>query len=96
MNSDALEKIYNGSITKWSEILGEEFGGNSLTGVGCTPASDKITPVVRNDGSGTTHIFKRYLALINPSRRNSKRKTPARTAGANWPKARRAKSPANR
>ena len=66
MNSDAIEKIYKGDITKWSEILGESFGGNELTGVGCTPAADTITPVVRNDGSGTTHIFKRYFALIDP------------------------------
>ena len=67
MNSDALEKIYNGTITKWSGILGESFGGNALTGVGCTPETDKFTPVVRNDGSGTTHIFKRYFALIDPA-----------------------------
>jgi len=66
MNSEALEKIYKGEITKWSEILGSSFGGNELTGAGCTPSTDVITPVVRNDGSGTTHIFKRYFALIDP------------------------------
>ena len=102
MNSDALEKIYNGTITKWSEILGESFGGNELTGVGCEPSKDAITPVVRNDGSGTTHIFKRYLALINPEGKFEAEDggtytwgelaegTPSKTAGKTlnqmWPK----------
>ncbi len=67
MNGQTLEEIYSGGVTKWSQILGSEFGGNSLTGAGCTPETDTFTPVVRNDGSGTTHIFKRYLALLDPT-----------------------------
>ncbi len=61
MNQDTLEGIYSGSVTKWSEIVAAEGTGNELTGVGCTPSSDTITPVVRKDGSGTTHIFKKFL-----------------------------------
>jgi ABC-type phosphate transport system substrate-binding protein len=67
MNSQTLEEIYRGEVTKWSQILGSEFGGNELTGVGCEPTTDAFTPVVRNDGSGTTHIFKRYFALLDPT-----------------------------
>ncbi len=65
INQDTLEKIYTGEVTKWSEIVAQEGPGNELTGGGCTPASDPITPVVRKDGSGTTHIFKKFLFLSN-------------------------------
>ena len=41
----------------------QEGTGNELTGAGCEPAADTITPVVRKDGSGTTHIFKKFLFL---------------------------------
>jgi ABC-type phosphate transport system substrate-binding protein len=56
-----LEGIFRGSITKWSQIKED---GDALSGTGCNPEST-ITPVVRKDQSGTTHIFKRYLGLIS-------------------------------
>jgi ABC-type phosphate transport system substrate-binding protein len=56
-----LEGIYRGTITKWNEI---KDGGDKLSGATCNAATP-ITPVVRFDGSGTTHIFKKYLSLIN-------------------------------
>jgi ABC-type phosphate transport system substrate-binding protein len=58
-NAD-IEGIYAGTVKQWGEITG---GGDSITGSGC--ATDAITPVARFDQSGTTHIFKRYLALID-------------------------------
>ncbi len=58
----ALEGIYRGTITKWSQLTGVD--GNALSGAGCNPEST-ITPIVRKDQSGTTHIFKKYLSLIN-------------------------------
>ncbi len=36
----------------------------TFTSVKCNPEA-AIIPIVRRDGSGTTHIFKRYLNLIN-------------------------------
>jgi ABC-type phosphate transport system substrate-binding protein len=60
-NNVTLEKIYAGEITKWSQIEDNE---DKLSGKGCNPAT-AITPVVRFDGSGTTHIFKKYLGLIS-------------------------------
>ena len=58
-NAD-LQGIFAGSRKEWGEITG---GGDAITGSGC--ATDQITPVVRFDQSGTTHILKRYLSLIN-------------------------------
>jgi ABC-type phosphate transport system substrate-binding protein len=61
LNNVTLEAIYRGTITKWSEITDNE---DKLSGKSCNPAT-AITPIVRDDGSGTTHIFKKYLGLIN-------------------------------
>jgi ABC-type phosphate transport system substrate-binding protein len=59
--SDAeLQGIYAGTIKTWGGITG---GGDELKPAACDSAS--ITPVARFDQSGTTHIFKRYLNLIN-------------------------------
>jgi ABC-type phosphate transport system substrate-binding protein len=59
--SDAtLQGIYAGTVTTWGQLTD---GGDALTGSGCTTAP--IVPVARFDQSGTTHIFKRYLGLIN-------------------------------
>ncbi len=63
-DQSTLTGIYEGSITTWSQILAVPGAGNTLTGAGCEPASDTITPIVRKDGSGTTHIFKKYLNNI--------------------------------
>ena len=65
MNQKTLEGIYDGSVKNWGEIVSQENTGNELTGEGCKPAEDAITPVVRQDGSGTTHIFKKFLFQIN-------------------------------
>jgi ABC-type phosphate transport system substrate-binding protein len=58
LNNSTLEGIWRGTITKWTEIAD---GGDTLTGT----CSATIKHVVRLDGSGTTHIFKKYLGLIN-------------------------------
>jgi ABC-type phosphate transport system substrate-binding protein len=60
LNNVTLEKIFRGTIKNWSEITDD---GDKITG--CTPGA--IQPVVRFDQSGTTHILKRYLHLIDPS-----------------------------
>ncbi len=58
LGNKTLEKIFAGTVTKWSEI---KEGGDTLSGVGCEPAADNITRVVREDGSGTTATFEKYL-----------------------------------
>jgi ABC-type phosphate transport system substrate-binding protein len=63
LNNVTLEGIFRGTITKWSQIIED---GDTLSGAGCTP-TQTITPIVRKDQSGTTHIFKKYLDQINPS-----------------------------
>ena len=61
LNNVTLEKIYRGTITKWSEIT---ESGDKLAGKTCN-GETRIKPIARLDGSGTTHIFKKYLGLIN-------------------------------
>lgn len=63
LDNVTLEKIFRGEITKWSEI---KDNGDTLsdTFTKC-PVESTITRIVRLDQSGTTSIFKKYLALIN-------------------------------
>jgi ABC-type phosphate transport system substrate-binding protein len=61
LDNVTLEKIFRGVITNWSEITDN---GDTLTGTGCV-STTPITRIVRQDESGTTSIFKKYLALIN-------------------------------
>jgi ABC-type phosphate transport system substrate-binding protein len=59
--SDAdLAKIWDGVDTKWNQLTDDK---NELKGTGCS--TDAIKPVVREDQSGTTHIFKRFLFQTN-------------------------------
>lgn len=62
LNQSTLAGIWDGSITKWSQITD---GGDALSGPSCNPAEDTITPVVREDQAGSTHILKRFLGLID-------------------------------
>jgi ABC-type phosphate transport system substrate-binding protein len=64
LDNVTLEKIWAGEITKWNQIT---ESGDKLKGPSCTTAQKEstITHVVRLDESGTTSIFKKYLALIN-------------------------------
>ncbi len=67
INQATLEGIYSGTVTKWSEIVADEGTGNELKGT-CVPSEDTITPVVRLDSSGTTHIFKKSLFNNNQAK----------------------------
>lgn len=69
-NNVTLEGIFRGTIKNWTAIKDD---GDTFTGAGCNSA---IIPVVRLDGAGTTHIFKKYLSLINAAT------FPAETAGS--------------
>jgi phosphate transport system substrate-binding protein len=68
VNQSALEGVYKGSITTWAAFVAANEGtGDALSGGSCNTAS-KITPVVRLDSSGTTHIFKKFLNLSDNSK----------------------------
>jgi ABC-type phosphate transport system substrate-binding protein len=62
-NAD-LQKIWNGEITLWSEVLGgtPEAGVTEDVAKACEV---EIERVVRKDVSGTTYVFKLYLSEIN-------------------------------
>lgn len=63
LNDTTLEGIFAGTIKTWGAITD---GGDKVEGTGCS--TDPIVPVVREDQSGTTHIFKRFLDLISSSK----------------------------
>jgi ABC-type phosphate transport system substrate-binding protein len=71
LNNGTLEQIFRHAITKWSEIKDD---GDALKPAGCEGASE-ITRVVREEGSGTTSITKKFLHVIEPG---------AVDAGKNW------------
>jgi len=58
-----LEKIFQGTVTKWSQVLNKAKleGNEECTKLGKTSL---ITRVVRKDGSGTTDSFMKYLGVI--------------------------------
>ncbi len=65
LDQEVIEEIYRGTIKTWSAAMTKEGtdGHDVLT---CTEggAGDTIRPVVRADKSGTTHIFKEFLAQV--------------------------------
>lgn len=56
ISNAALEEAFDGEALTWTAI--------GATGTTC---GDKITRIVRKDGSGTTYQFKHYLFEIDPS-----------------------------
>ena len=67
-DNTTVEKIYNGTIKTWKEAVegqGAEHGNDALKCTVPAEAEATIHPVVRADKSGTTHIFKAYLAQVN-------------------------------
>jgi ABC-type phosphate transport system substrate-binding protein len=69
LDRTTIEDIYSGLIKNWKEVVavqGEHHGSDSLTCTGGTAEEEmRIHPVVRLDKSGTTHIFKEFLALTD-------------------------------
>jgi ABC-type phosphate transport system substrate-binding protein len=89
LDNVTLEKIFRGTITTWNQITDD---GDALSGAGCNAAT-AITPVVRLDGAGTTHIFKKYLSLINEASFTDEKEgsqtwnsTSEGTLNTDWPK----------
>jgi ABC-type phosphate transport system substrate-binding protein len=63
LNNKTLEEIFAGKIKTWAGIKDD---GDKVSSKACE--EEPITVVVREDGSGTTHILKRYLDLIEPAK----------------------------
>jgi ABC-type phosphate transport system substrate-binding protein len=66
LDSKSLEGIYRGTIKTWKALLETQPFSHGENELECTEGgeNDTITPVVRRDGSGTTHIFKAWLAQV--------------------------------
>jgi len=68
-DNTTVDKVYRGEITTWKgavEAQGAEHGNDTLTCTGGEAEENStIHPVVRADKSGTTHIFKEYLAQVD-------------------------------
>lgn len=57
-----VESIFRGTVNKWSKI---KDGGDKLLGCAKSAQESAVTRVVREDGSGTTAGFKKWLELVN-------------------------------
>jgi len=69
LTDKTVEGIFRGRINTWAELVKEEESTTKDTiyaeaGKICNP-SEEIKRVVRKDKSGTTHIFKAFLASAN-------------------------------
>jgi ABC-type phosphate transport system substrate-binding protein len=63
LNDKTIESIYRGTINKWSEI---KDAGDKLTCTGGKAEEEsEIKRIVRLDHSGTSHIFKTFMAAVN-------------------------------
>jgi ABC-type phosphate transport system substrate-binding protein len=61
-----IEGIYDGTITTWkAAIAANKSAADKLSCTEPKEEEDTITPVVRLDKSGTTHIFKAFLKQVN-------------------------------
>lgn len=60
LNSELLEKIFMGDVTRWNHSLIKE------NNPGIELPDMEINVIYRSDGSGTTHIFSDYMSKISP------------------------------
>ncbi len=71
LDQKIIRGIYEGTYRTWAAAItaqNEETGAakNELKCEPATAAEDEISVVVRRDKSGTTHIFKSFLAQVEP------------------------------
>jgi ABC-type phosphate transport system substrate-binding protein len=80
--------------------IGSSASGDKLEGASCNGETE-ITKIVRLDQSGTTHVFKRYLGLINKTGTFETEKAETKTwneiaegtENTTWPKAGKTEKP---
>ena len=73
LDDSSVEGVYAGTIKTWKQLLANQVtdGNSAKDKLTCKIASEEekqITPVVRLDHSGTTHIFKSFLLQVNTGR----------------------------
>jgi ABC-type phosphate transport system substrate-binding protein len=64
LTQSEIEEIYRGTLTTWNQLV-PGAANNKLTCKNSSEETATIKPVVRLDKSGTTHIFKKFLAQVN-------------------------------
>ncbi len=66
LDDSTILGIYRGEIKNWKELITAQGADGSDHLEGCTTTEEEtpIKVVVRTDKSGTTHIFKSYLAQV--------------------------------
>lgn len=65
LTSDLIADIFLGNITNWNDArIAEVNAGLALP-------DQKITPVFRSDGSGTTSVFSEYMSKVNENWKNT-------------------------
>jgi ABC-type phosphate transport system substrate-binding protein len=60
-----VEGIYRGTLRNWKQVVEAQPGATMTCTGGAAEEETPISVVVRLDKSGTTHIFKSYLAQVN-------------------------------
>lgn len=65
LTSGLVADIYLGNITNWDDPRIAEINS------GITFPDQKITPVFRSDGSGTTSVFSEYMSKVNDNWKNA-------------------------
>jgi ABC-type phosphate transport system substrate-binding protein len=92
-----LQEIFLGTLKTWTSI---KDGGDTFIGSTC---ASTITPIVRLDSAGSTHILKKYLNLINANEFETEALTKATwndisegTGNTVWPLAAGVKRPAKK
>jgi ABC-type phosphate transport system substrate-binding protein len=93
LDRNTIEGVYKGSIETWEELLKKQesegtgankgAGKDKITCENSEALKDRITPVVRLDHSGTTHIFKAFLAQVNPTEKIEMETYPEIVGGKN-------------
>ncbi len=69
LDQDVVAGIYEGTIKTWAEALSTQGGdGNDTLTCKSGGENDTIRPVVREDKSGTTHIFKAFLEQVSKAK----------------------------
>lgn len=70
-DEETIQEIYRGTVNNWEEVEAKQGAGHGSDKVVCGEESKKKEPierVVRTDHSGTTHIFKAFLGVVNDTK----------------------------
>lgn len=82
LNDQVVEGIFRGTINTWKALnAASNDGGSKVTCPSETELNDEIVRVVRLDHSGTTNIFKRFLAQASENTKLEEAEWEAETYG---------------